>query len=145
MYRLLLVVAALLTAVDLSAQTGIPGSSQSEYYSENDGIFLAEIVKRSFEANGEIRIARLEVDKARARLVQAGLRPNPTLEVEQSSGSVPKPNLSFRPSLNLLLADQLSTCPPDRFRRIATEICCLVSRLACPCLIESKERKPKPQ
>lgn len=47
---------------------------------------LAEIVNRAIQENGEIRIARLEVDKARARLSQAQLRPNPTLEVEHASG-----------------------------------------------------------
>lgn len=58
------------------------------YYSQDDGVPLAEIVKRAFESNGEIKIARLEVDKARARLRQAGVRSNPTLEVEQSTGSL---------------------------------------------------------
>lgn len=56
------------------------------YLSQTDGIMLSEIVKRAFETNGEIKIARLEVDKARARLTQARLRANPTVEVEQSSG-----------------------------------------------------------
>jgi len=56
------------------------------YYSQTDGMSLAEIIRLAFETNGDIKIARLEVDKARARLTQAGLRPNPTLEVEQSSG-----------------------------------------------------------
>lgn len=46
----------------------------------------AEIVKRAFDNNGDIKIARLEVERARARLLQAGLRANPTLEVEQTSG-----------------------------------------------------------
>lgn len=56
------------------------------YYSQTDGISLAEIVRLAVANNGEIKIARLEIDKARARLMQAGLRSNPTLEVEQSSG-----------------------------------------------------------
>jgi outer membrane protein, heavy metal efflux system len=56
------------------------------YYNQDDGVALAEIVRRAFENNGDIKIARLEVDRARARLTQAALRSNPTLEVEQSSG-----------------------------------------------------------
>ncbi len=56
------------------------------YYNQDDGIALAEIVRRAFETNGDIKIARLEVERARARLTQAGLRANPTLEVEQTSG-----------------------------------------------------------
>ncbi|MEZ5346937.1 MAG: TolC family protein [Pyrinomonadaceae bacterium] len=58
----------------------------SDFYSQDEGISLGEILKRCFEKNGEIRIALLEVEKAQARLQQAGLRLNPTLEVEQSSG-----------------------------------------------------------
>ena len=56
------------------------------YYSQVDGISLEEIINRAFKNNGNIKIARLEVEKAQARLQQAGLRQNPTLEVEQSSG-----------------------------------------------------------
>ncbi len=51
-----------------------------------ESLDLAEIVRRAYENNGEIKIARLEIDRARARLTQAELRPNPTLEVEQTSG-----------------------------------------------------------
>lgn len=57
-----------------------------KYYSQDDGIPLSEIVRRAFENNGDIKIARLEIEKAKARLTQARLRPNPTLEVEQTSG-----------------------------------------------------------
>ena len=38
------------------------------YYSQTDGISLTEIVKRAFDTHGDIIVARLEVDKARARL-----------------------------------------------------------------------------
>lgn len=58
------------------------------YRSQADGFSLAEIVLRAFDNNGEIKIARLEVEKAQARLQQAQLRPNPILEVEQSTGSL---------------------------------------------------------
>ena len=57
-----------------------------DYYSQADGLSLPDIVERAFANNGEITIARLEVEKARARLRQAQLRPNPSLEIEQSSG-----------------------------------------------------------
>ncbi len=58
------------------------------YYSQSDGVSLAEIVRRATANNGEIKIAQLEIEKARARLTQAGLRSNPSLEVEQSTGSL---------------------------------------------------------
>ena len=56
------------------------------YHSRVDGITLSEIVERSLSNNSEIKIARLEIEKAKARLGQAGLRANPTLDVEQASG-----------------------------------------------------------
>lgn len=78
---------ALLTAaVAVSAQTKFVDAAYPIYHSQTDGLSLAEIVKAAFDTNSEIRIAQLEVDKAKARLTQAGLRPNPTLEVEQGSG-----------------------------------------------------------
>ncbi len=57
------------------------------YYSQADGISLDELVAKALASNGEIRIARLEADKARARRFQAGSRRNPTLDVEQAVGS----------------------------------------------------------
>ena len=57
-----------------------------KYYSQADGVGLDEIVRRAFGNNGDIKIATLEVDKARARLAQARLRSNPTVEIEQTSG-----------------------------------------------------------
>ncbi|HMQ05590.1 MAG TPA: TolC family protein [Pyrinomonadaceae bacterium] len=56
------------------------------YYSQDDGVSLAEIVRRAFDNNGEIKLARLEVERAKARFTQAGLRSNPTLEFEQTTG-----------------------------------------------------------
>ena len=76
----------LIATVAVSAQTTLVDATYPIYYSQTDGISLAEIVKRAFENNGEIKIARLEIDKAKARLTQAGLRSNPTLEFEQTTG-----------------------------------------------------------
>ncbi len=78
-----MILSFVLTATTMFAQTAIP----PRYYSQTEGISLSEIVRRAFENNGEIKIARLEVEKAKTRLTQAGLRPNPTLEVEQTTGT----------------------------------------------------------
>ena len=86
MYRVLLLLAMLTTAVAVSGQTRLVDATYTIYHSQTDGITLSEIVKSAFETNSEIKIAQLEVDKAKARLTQAGLRPNPTFEVEQGSG-----------------------------------------------------------
>lgn len=73
-------------AAETSAAKPLVASALPNYYNQTDGISLAEIVRRAFETNGDIKIARLEVERARARLQQARLRANPTLEVEQTSG-----------------------------------------------------------
>ncbi len=60
----------------------------SDYYNQSDGISLEEIINKAFANNGNLKIARLDVERAKARLTQAGLRQNPTLDVEQKSGSL---------------------------------------------------------
>jgi len=86
MSKVLFFVAVLVIVSSTSAQPGRVGPGPTEFYDQTDGLSLSEIVKRSLETNSEIKIAQLEVDKAKARLTQAGLRPNPTLEVDQGSG-----------------------------------------------------------
>ncbi len=66
--------------------TSIRTSLIGKYYNQVDGITLPEIVRLALETNGEIKISRLEVEKAKARLTQEGLRPNPSLDVSQRSG-----------------------------------------------------------
>lgn len=58
------------------------------YYNPQDGVSLNELIRRALDANQDLAAARLEIDKAKARLAQAKLRPNPTLEFEQSSGRI---------------------------------------------------------
>lgn len=50
------------------------------------GASAADLVRAALAANRELSAARLELDRARARLRQAGLRPNPTVEFAQVSG-----------------------------------------------------------
>ncbi|HJQ36037.1 MAG TPA: TolC family protein [Thermoanaerobaculia bacterium] len=45
-----------------------------------------DLVRRAFTANRELAAARIEQTRARARLQQAGLRPNPVLELEHVGG-----------------------------------------------------------
>lgn len=86
MHRFIFLLALLTAAVAVPGQAKLADAKYPIYHSQTDGLSLAEIVKLAFETNSEIKIAGLEVDKAKARLTQAGLRPNPTLEVDQSSG-----------------------------------------------------------
>jgi outer membrane protein, heavy metal efflux system len=56
------------------------------YYDPAQGASSADLVRRALASNGELVAARLEIERARARLHQASLRPNPTLDFEQTTG-----------------------------------------------------------
>lgn len=56
------------------------------YFDPLQGTSSSDLVRRALSSNGELAAARIEIERARARLRQAGLRPNPTLDVEQKSG-----------------------------------------------------------
>ncbi len=56
------------------------------YYNVQDGVSIGELIGRSLESNQDLTAARLQIERAKARLIQARLRPNPTLEFEQESG-----------------------------------------------------------
>ena len=45
-----------------------------------------DLVRRALQANGEVTAARLDLERGRARLRQAGLRPNPTIDLEHTTG-----------------------------------------------------------
>lgn len=72
------------------AETNLPKplveSVLPKYYNQQNGISLGELIKRALDSNQDLAAVRLEIDKAKARLAQAKLRPNPTLEFEQESG-----------------------------------------------------------
>lgn len=58
------------------------------YFDPQQGASSDDLVRRALSANGELAAARLEVARARARLRQAGLRPNPTVDFEQTTGQL---------------------------------------------------------
>jgi len=47
---------------------------------------VADLVRRALQHNRELAAARLDLERGRGRVRQAGLRPNPTLEGEGTSG-----------------------------------------------------------
>lgn len=53
-----------------------------KFYDSQTGESAIDLVRRALQSNGELIAARLDVEKARAQLVQARLRLNPTLEIE---------------------------------------------------------------
>ena len=56
------------------------------YFDPLQGSSSSDLVSRALAANGELAAARIDIQRARARVRQAGLRPNPTLDFEQATG-----------------------------------------------------------
>ncbi len=61
-------------------------SSVSLYFDPLEGSASIDLVRRALASNGELVAARLDIERGRARLRQAGLRPNPTIDFEQATG-----------------------------------------------------------
>mgnify|MGYP001770864008 CR=1 FL=1 len=56
------------------------------YFDPQQGSSSDDLIKLSLTSSRELAAARLDIDRARARLRQAGLRPNPTIDFEQTTG-----------------------------------------------------------
>jgi cobalt-zinc-cadmium efflux system outer membrane protein len=63
-----------------------PESWIASYVDPVQGSSSIDLVRRALSANAELAAARLEIERARARLRQAGLRPNPSIDFEQMTG-----------------------------------------------------------
>ncbi len=79
-------VAKVLVESPASASAKPPSPTISPYFDPLQGTSSSDLVRRALASNGELAAARMEIERARARLRQAGLRPNPTLEFEQTTG-----------------------------------------------------------
>ena len=73
------------TVDETSVNKPILASVLPNYYSTQDGVSINELIKRALESNQDLAAVRFEIEKAKARLAQAKLKPNPTLEFEQES------------------------------------------------------------
>jgi outer membrane protein, heavy metal efflux system len=62
------------------------GSAMGLYFDAQQGVPSLDLVRRAIASNAELAAARLEIERSRARLRQAGLRPNPTVDFGQSTG-----------------------------------------------------------
>lgn len=56
------------------------------YFDPVQGASSSDLARRALTSNMELLATRLDIKRGRARLRQAGLRPNPTIDFEQASG-----------------------------------------------------------
>jgi cobalt-zinc-cadmium efflux system outer membrane protein len=62
------------------------GTTTSRYVDSVQGASADDLVRRALTTNSDLAAARLDIERARARVRQAGLRANPTFDFEQSTG-----------------------------------------------------------
>ncbi|HKQ05620.1 MAG TPA: TolC family protein [Blastocatellia bacterium] len=74
------------TGEDALALTNLPRSTVALYVDPVQGASSSDLVRRALAANAELVATRLDIERGRARLQQAGLRPNPTFDFEQTTG-----------------------------------------------------------
>ncbi|HEV2669046.1 MAG TPA: TolC family protein [Blastocatellia bacterium] len=109
------------------------------YVDPIQGSSSIDLVRRALTSNAQLAATRLEIDRARARLRQAGLRPNPTVDIERQNGVFNSPGergTSIGFSMPLELAGQRGrridlaqaeleaseADVADRERRLASEV-----------------------
>ena len=76
------------TGKGISGPKPILASVLAKYYDPQEGVSIVDLIERALKSNQDLEASRMEIEKARARLNQARLRPNPTLELEHSSGAI---------------------------------------------------------
>ena len=62
------------------------GTTSSRYVDSVQGASSDDLVRRALTANSDLAAVRLDIERARARVRQAGLRANPTFDFEQTTG-----------------------------------------------------------
>lgn len=62
------------------------GSILTNYVDPVQGASSIDLVRRALASNAELAASRFDIERSRARLRQAGLRPNPTVDFEQTTG-----------------------------------------------------------
>lgn len=79
------------------------------YVDASQGLSSTDLAVRGIAANAELAAVRLEIERSRARLRQAGLLPNPSIDLEQQNGVLNSPGertTSIGVSIPLELAGQ---------------------------------------
>jgi cobalt-zinc-cadmium efflux system outer membrane protein len=66
--------------------SGAPENRIAGYVDPVQGSSSIDLARRALRSNAQLAAARLDVDRARARLRQAGLRLNPSVDVQQLNG-----------------------------------------------------------
>src|SRR6185369_3869112 len=75
-----------LSALRAADTSSTASETLSRYTDPVQGASSNDLVRRALTSNAELSAVRLDIERGRARLRQAGLRPNPTVDFEQTTG-----------------------------------------------------------
>jgi outer membrane protein, heavy metal efflux system len=78
--------AARLQEIFAAADKADPDPVIASYFNKQQGLTSVDLIGRALRLNGEMAAARLDIDRSRARLTQARLRANPSIDFEQTTG-----------------------------------------------------------
>ncbi len=87
----------------------------ARYFDPLQGSSSLDLIGRALASNGELAAARLDIERARARIRQAGLRPNPTIDFEYANGRLAGNPGEYETSIGLAVPLELGG---QRARRI---------------------------
>jgi len=69
-----------------ATNAGAFSATTSHYVDSVQGASSDDLVRRALSTNSDLAAARLDIERARARVRQAGLRANPTFDFEKKTG-----------------------------------------------------------
>jgi len=105
---------------NLKREISLNGDSRSElssglvlsptvarYFDPLQGSSSIDLIRRALSSNGELAAARLDIERARARMRQVGLRPNPTLDFEYATGWLAGTPGEYETSIGLVVPLEL--------------------------------------
>ncbi len=72
-------------AAPINTEMRVLSPTIARYLDPVQGASSNDLIRRALTSNGELGAARLDIERARARVRQAGLRPNPVIDFEQTS------------------------------------------------------------
>jgi cobalt-zinc-cadmium efflux system outer membrane protein len=74
-----------------ASDSGDPENRAASYVDQIQGLSSMDLARRALRSNAQLAAARLEINRAGARLRQAGLRPNPSVDFLQLNGVLSSP------------------------------------------------------
>lgn len=107
-----------------------PNSSVSRYYDPQQGVSSNDLIRLALANNPDIAAVRLDIDRARARLTQAGLKPNPVLSFEQMNEQLTGSGTDRETGVALYLPLELGGKRQRRKELVQTEILAIEAEVA---------------